>query len=220
MTYFSNRRRRRRRSRTYNRRHRRHRRHYNRHRRGHRRRRHYNRRRRGRGRRRFANASAAVGGVFGRTKRLAFSVPKLAPKILVGVGGGIANAYATGLVTGWLPSMITAGPLQYLWGIGTAAALGSLTAIASRSYAPWVFFGGLFQVATDVVRQYVVPVLSRFIPGLHGLGDYLTVQDAQNARPLGYFGDYLTPQAAAAARPLGYMGNMNDTFVSEELAAL
>lgn len=217
MTYFSNRRRRRR-SRTSNRHRRRHRRHYNRHRRHRSRRRHSNRHRRGR--RRHRNASAAVGGVFGRTKRLAFSVPKLAPKILVGVGGGIANAYVTGIVTGYLPSIATAGPLQYLWGIGTAAALGSLTAMASRSYAPWVFFGGLFQVATDVVRQYIVPVLSRFIPGLHGLGDYLTVGDAQNARPLGYFGDYLTPQAAAAARPLGYMGNMNDTFVSEELAAL
>jgi hypothetical protein len=218
MTYFSNRRRRRR-SRTYNRRHRRHRRHYNRHHRRHRRRRHYNRHRRHRRRRRNA-ATATAGGVFGRTKRLAFSVPKLAPKILVGVGGGIANAYATGIVTGYLPSMVSSGPLQYLWGIGTAAALGSLTAMVSKSYAPWVFFGGLFQVATDVVRQYVVPLLSKFIPGLHGLGDYLTVADAQNARPLGYFGDYLTPQAAAAARPLGYMGNMNDSFVSEELAAL
>lgn len=219
MTYFSNRRRRRR-SRTYNRHRRRHRRHYNRHRRGRGRRRHYNRHRRG-GRRRRRNAgSMAVGGVFGRTKRLAFSVPKLAPKILIGVGGGIANAYATGIVTGYLPSMISSGPLQYLWGIGTAAALGSLTAMVSKSYAPWVFFGGLFQVATDVVRQYVVPILSKFVPGLHGLGDYLTVSDAQNARPLGYFGDYLTPQAAAAARPLGYMGNMNDSFVSEELAAL
>lgn len=133
--------------------------------------------------------------------------------------GMLGNAWLSGFVGGFMPSMLRAGPGSYLVGLASAGLLGAATAMVSRTYAPGVFFGGVGKVVIDILNKYVVPMIPS-IPGLHGLGDYLTPMAAAAARPLGYFGDYLTPQAAAAARPLGDFGNMNDSYVSEELAAL
>ena len=43
-------------------------------------------------------------------------------------------------------------------------------------------------------------LMSSLLPKLGAFDDYLTVQNATDARPLGYFNDYLTVANAAAAR--------------------
>lgn len=143
-----------------------------------------------------------------------------AKKALVVGAGMIGNAWLSGFVGGFLPSVVTSTPFNYVLGLGTAGLLGLGTAMVSRGAAVPVAFGGVLQVVVDAMRQYVLPLVSQYIPGMHGMmgmDDYLTVQNAANARPLGYFGDYLTVQNAAQARPLG---NMNDAYVTEELAGL
>lgn len=138
--------------------------------------------------------------------------PKLLIRAGTVVGGALGNAYLTGMVSSYLPSMLASGPGNYAVGLGTAglmgAALGALP--MTRNVAGDVFFGGVIEVATRAIKEYVVPM----IPGLSGLGDYLSTADAAGARPLG---DYLTPANAASARPLGdYYGG--DHYIAEELA--
>jgi hypothetical protein len=222
MTYFSNRRRRRR-SRYSNRRrrhhNRRHRRHYNRRRRHHnrRRRRHYNRRHRRHRRSWYANASSRFNL---QTVKRGFS-----KKALVFAASGAVGYKLNPVLTAYaekLPgvSMLAAYPIgDALLRVAMAGVTGAVLSFVPSVGGPLgagAFAGGLIQVGVDLMGRYVFP----YVPGLRGLGDYLTVSDAANARPLGFFGDYLTPQAAAAARPLGFMGSMSDNYVGEELAAL
>lgn len=126
------------------------------------------------------------------------------------VGGALGNAWLTGAVSGFLPSMLQSGVGGYVVGLASAGVLGAGVGMVAPRYASDVFLGGVLEVMTRVVKQYVVPML----PGMSGLGDYLTVANAQEARPLG---DYLTVANAQQARPLGdYYG---DEYISEELAA-
>jgi hypothetical protein len=221
MTYFNNKRRRRR-GRYNNRRRSSRRRFNNRH--------HRSRRRSRNGRRRSRNGSVGGGGAAlslrspVKAALAGFNFGTLKKAGVFGVGM-LANAWATGFVGGFLPSVLSSAPGNYVIGLAAAGILGAGTAMVSRAYAPQIFFGGVLKVAIDILNRYVVPMIPH-IPFLHGLGDYLTPQAAAAARPLnglGYFGDYLTPQAAANARPLngmGDFGNMNDSYISEELAAL
>ncbi|NDQ57328.1 MAG: hypothetical protein GZ088_09685 [Acidipila sp.] len=148
-----------------------------------------------------------------------FSLPTAKKALMVGAGM-IGNAWLSGFVGGFLPSVVSSTPFNYVLGLGTAGLLGLGTAMISRSAAIPVAFGGVVQVVVDAMRQYVLPLVAPYIPGMHGmmgLDDYLTPMNAANARPLGYMGDYLTPMNAAQARPLG---DMNDAYFTEELAGL
>jgi len=183
----------------------------------HRRKRHYNRRGR-KGRRRYSRNPD--GGVTLRRPMAAIMAgfkPNTLMKAGVVVGGAIGNAWLASMVSGFLPEVLKTGPGNYLVGLGTAGLLGAGVGMLAPRFAAPVFFGGVLEVVTRAVKQYIVPL----IPGIpkSGMEDYLTVADAAAARPLGYFGDYLTPADAAAARPLGYMGQ-GDEYISEELAAL
>lgn len=125
------------------------------------------------------------------------------------VGGALGNAWLSGAVSGFLPSMLQSGIGGYAVGLASAGVLGGIVSMAAPRYSGDVFLGGVLEVMTRMVKEYVVPMLP-----LKGMGDYLTVANAQEARPLG---DYLTVANAREARPLGdYYG---DEYISEELAA-
>jgi hypothetical protein len=89
--------------------------------------------------------------------------------------------------------------------------LGSETPESLMSQNPFTLGPDYTQAVTP---EDYMPQLEYAQQTLHGMGDYLTVGDAANARPLGRFGDYLTVGDAAAARPLGALGRtMNDAVI-------
>jgi len=136
--------------------------------------------------------------------------PQVLKKALVITGGALGNAWFSGVVSGFLPGMLQTGPGSYVTGLASAGVLGAGVGMVSPRMAGDVFFGGVLEVVTRGVKEYVLPIL----PGMSGLGDYLTRTNAMEARPLG---DYLTRQNAAEARPLGdYYG---DEYVADELAS-
>jgi hypothetical protein len=90
------------------------------------------------------------------------------------------------------------GVVGVLTSIGSAALTAALIGIAKPGWVAPAFIGGLMGVGLTVAKQYIMPTVSK----LTGLGDYLTVQNARDARPLGQF----TRQDAIDARPLGCYG--------------
>ena len=131
------------------------------------------------------------------------------------VGGALGNAAATGAISNFLPSMFQEGPLNYGVGLVSAGLLGGAAKRVLPRQANNIFFGAVLEVVTRAVKDYVVPL----IPGLSGMGDYLTRRNAAEARPLGGLNDYLTRQNAAQARPLGNMGDYyGERHIQEELA--
>lgn len=140
-----------------------------------------------------------------------FNVKTLSRAAVI-TGGALGNAWLTGAVGSFLPDMLTAGPGSYVTGLASAGVLGAGAGMISPKMAGDVFFGGVIEVMTRAVREYIVPML----PGLSGMGDYLTVANAREAQPLGYMGDYLTVNNAREAQPLGGYG---EGTVAEELAA-
>jgi len=137
---------------------------------------------------------------------------KLLSRAGVMVGGALGNAALSGTASGYMPGVLQSGPGSYVVGLGTAGLLGAGVGMVMPRLAGDVFLGAVLEVVTRAVKDYVVPL----IPGMSGMGDYLTRTDAATARPLG---DYLTRTDAATARPLGdYYGG--DQYISEELAAM
>jgi hypothetical protein len=92
------------------------------------------------------------------------------------------------------------GIVGALTGIGSAALTAALIGIAKPAWVAPAFIGGLMGVGLNVAKEYILPTVGKLKAGI---GDYLTVSDARNARPLG---DYLTVQNARDARPLGCYG--------------
>jgi len=136
--------------------------------------------------------------------------PQVLKKAAVITGGALGNAWFSGVISGVLPGVLQTGPGSYVTGLASAGVLGAGVGMVSPRLAADVFFGGILEVVTRAVKQYVVPML----PGMSGMGDYLTTSNAASARPLG---DYLTTGNAASARPLGdYYG---DEYVADELAS-
>jgi hypothetical protein len=149
------------------------------------------------------------------------------------VGGALGNAWLSGMVSGFLPGVMSSRPLNYVTGLATAGVLGAGVGMVSSRYAGKVFFGGVLEVVMRAVKDYIVPMLPI---GMSGLGDYLTRSNAAEARDLGDYltrsnaaeardlGDYLTRSNAAEARDLGGMGYTYDYYgegtIGEELAGL
>jgi hypothetical protein len=132
------------------------------------------------------------------------------------VGGAVGNGALTGIVSRYLPGMLTSGWGSYATGLAMAGITSQLVGMLAPKYKRDVFMGGMLQVLLQVYNNELAPKLS----GLDGLlGDYLTQPQAADARPLGYLGDYLTQPQAADARPLGDLNAAADLTVSEVLAA-
>jgi hypothetical protein len=101
------------------------------------------------------------------------------------VGGALGNAVLSGMVGNFMPAMLQTGPGNLVLGLGTAGLLGAASGLVlSPRQAGSVFLGGVIEVVTRGVRQYLLPTLS----GISGLGDYLTRQNAADARALGCVG--------------------------------
>lgn len=139
--------------------------------------------------------------------------PKVLTKAAVITGGALGNAWLSGTLSGFLPSMLQTGPGSYVVGLASAGLMGAGVGMVSPKMAGDVFFGGVLEVVTRAVKEYVLPAL----PGMSGMGEFLTREDAATARPLG---DYLTPQNAQTAQSLGYVGDYyGDETVADELVA-
>ena len=131
------------------------------------------------------------------------------------VGGALGNAWLSGAVGSFLPGMLQSGIGSYATGLATAGILGAGVSMIAPRQAGKVFFGGVLEVVTRAVKEYVVPM----IPGMSGMGDYLTRGNAAEARNLHGIGDYLTRGNAAEARNLHGLGDYyGDYHVREELA--
>lgn len=132
-------------------------------------------------------------------------------------GGAAANAAVSTLVSSLIPlDFLKKGPGNYIVGLGTAGLTGFAVGKVKRDWAAPIFLGGVIQVVTRAINEFILPML----PGMKGLGDYLTVADARDARALG---DYLTVSDARNARALGYMAQQDtggDRYIAEELAEL
>jgi len=188
--------------------------------------------------------------------------PKVLLSALPVVGGAIGNAMFAGMLSSRLPSFLQSGLPNLAVGAASAGLLGALVGVVSRRLAAPVFFGGMVEVMTRVIRQYLLPTVGKL---KSGIGDYLTRANAADARPLGcfaggcgmgsgplgpwnptghrspedyaaeaintftpefvgsatpedltpqYMGDYLTVANAREARPLGALGyTMNDAAI-------
>jgi hypothetical protein len=137
-----------------------------------------------------------------------FSLETLS-KAAVVTSGALGNAWLSGMIGGFMPGFLATGIGSYATGLASAGLLGAGVGMVAPRFAAPIFFGGVLEVMMRAFKQYVTPL----IPGMSGLGDYLTREDAATARPLG---DYLTRQDAATARPLGnYYG---EEYIAEELA--
>lgn len=77
------------------------------------------------------------------------------------------------------------GIMGIVSGIGSAALTAALVGILRPAWVGSAFIGGLMGVGLNVAKQYIMPTVGRLKAGI---GDYLTVGDAQNARPLGCYG--------------------------------
>jgi hypothetical protein len=154
-------------------------------------------------------------GVLGATTT-AFNA-NLIKSALPVIGGVISARFVTEKLAGVsaLPSFLKSGIGSYALALVGAGLSYVGTRAVMPKYARAVLFGGSIYVMTQVMNRYVFPKLG-FSPMLTGMGSYLTVSDAQHARPLDGLEDYLTPANAADARPLFGMGHMT----SEELAGL
>ena len=187
----------------------------------------YNRHRRharnGRHRRHHRNPGASImsaGSGILKSATSAFNVGTL-EKAGVVVGGLVANEYASHYLAKLGNKVFPSIPLDSGWqsllvGLVSAGLLGYGTKMVYPRYAAPVFFGAVIQVVKQGVHEYIQPHL----PTLSGMGDYLTVGNAQSARPLGYFGDYLTVGNAQSARPLGEFAAIGEQAVGAELSSM
>ncbi len=225
------RRRRGRRRRSYNRR-----RTYRRRRRNMGRRHSYNRRRRGRrrshGRRRARNQGTGAAALRRwTTAPLAAYDAKVLTDVATVAAGALANNVVVRVAEKYIPGypdMLKEGIPGILVRLGFAGVTGAGAARVLGPNVGWkVFYGGALQAMMDVFNTYVVPN----VPFLQGLDDFLTVEDARRARPLGTYDDYelgmsgmndfLTVEDARRARPLGQMPDEeSELYVAEELAAI
>lgn len=150
--------------------------------------------------------------------------PKMLTTSALAVSGAVGNAWLSGAVSAYLPSMLKTGPGSYVVGLVTSGLLGGAVSTVAPKYAPSVFLGSLMGVAMRAYDQYVSPMF-------HGMGDYLTRGDAASAQSLGDYlsrgdamsaqslGDYLSRGDAMSAQALGgYYGG--DQYISEELASV
>ena len=144
--------------------------------------------------------------------------PQLLTKGAVVLGGFVANSLLLNQVNklGFVAAFLKAGPGSYVIGLGTAGLAGALAGTVMPGYGVTLAFGGVLQQLVRAYNQYLAP-MSSYLPKLGAFGDYLTVENAANARPLGYMRDYLTRENAQNARPLG---SMADNYIGEELASL
>lgn len=133
------------------------------------------------------------------------------------IGGIITTRIITEKLAGlgFVPSMLKSGVGGYVLSLfGAGVSYVGAKAVAPK-YARSVLMGGAIYTMTQVLSRYVFPMLG-FSPMLTGMGSYLTVSDARNARPLSGLESYLTVADAKDARPLSGLEHMT----TEELAGL
>lgn len=139
------------------------------------------------------------------------------------VKGGIMAAGALGndlladqivkIAGAYLPGFMKKGqPGYYIIGLGSAALLGMgarmVPVQAVRGNAGALALGAVLGQVMRAANEYLTPVIKGWV-GSYGLGDFLSVSDAQRAQALG---DYLSVQDSQRAVPLGEM------TIAEELA--
>jgi hypothetical protein len=141
--------------------------------------------------------------------------PHTLTKGAVVLGGFVGNSLIVKQLNGlsFVPAFLKDGVGSYAVGLATAGLAGALAGLAAPGYGGTVAFGGVMQQIVRAYNQYLAP-MSSFLPKLGAFGDYLTRENAANARPLG---DYLTRENAQNARPLG---SLSDNYIGEELASL
>jgi hypothetical protein len=140
----------------------------------------------GRRRRRARNTGWAPGyalnpgAILGSAKK-GFSLDVVTATVPLALGA-LGNIYARKMIRPYLPAF-----LQNQWsdaavGLATAGGLAALTKTFNPGYSHRVLLGGIVQVLSGVVGQFV---------GGASMGDYLTEQSAMNARPLGGLGQMM-----------------------------
>lgn len=157
----------------------------------------------------------------------------------VTVVGMFSNAYLMSLINPYLPNALKSGIGGYAARLVTAGGAGILTSLVSPKHAGPIAWGGVLETLRAAFGEYLMPTVTSVLPGpkaavstAKGFGDYLSVQNAQQARSLGDYslgddfddnmsgmGDYLSVQNAKQARSLGGFGDGEDT-IAEELAGM
>jgi hypothetical protein len=151
--------------------------------------------RRGRRGRRF-NPIGAAGSLVGSLTS-GFNVGTLKTAGVL-VGGGLANAMLSKQIISLVPvDFLKTGMGSYATRLASAGLLSGLVRMVAPQYSGPVLTGAVMQVALKAISEYF-PSMSF----LSGMGDYLTLSQVQQARPLSGLGDYLTSQQVAQARPL------------------
>jgi hypothetical protein len=143
-----------------------------------------------------------------------YSIPTLTSAATVTVGA-LANNALYRVVSGFIPvTFLKSGPGAALGKIGLSGITGAAVGLLRPQMASEIFFGGVLQAVMDLFNTYVTPN----IPGLSGLADYLSVEDARRAQALG---DYLSVEDARRAQALGTMPDEEgEVYIAEELAAI
>lgn len=99
--------------------------------------------------------------------------PKLLAKSLPVIGGMFANSFLSGAISNRLPAILAVGPGSYVTGLLSAGLLGAGTKILLPRFAGDVFFGGIIQVVSRAIDEFVRPAASAAIEtvkGMAGLG--------------------------------------------------
>lgn len=163
---------------------------------------------RGKRRRARNGFSSALGGVTS-----GFNLGLIKNGALV-VAGAVGNNFLTKQLSRIVPvNFLKTSPGNYVTGLLASGILGMVAKFVTPKYAPVFFFGGVLDVVMRAVNQYVLP-LAKLSP-LKGLADYLTPGNARGAVPLNGIddydddgmGSYLTVSDAANARPLSGMSD-------------
>ena len=125
------------------------------------------------------------------------------------------------------PEFLKDGPGEIAGKLAMAGITGAGVGMINAGLASEVFFGGVLQCVMDAFNQYVIPN----VPGLSGLGDFLTRADFAGRQALGDYasvrdlsaaqnlGDYASVQALSQAQNLGSDGQ-GESYIAEELAAI
>jgi len=94
------------------------------------------------------------------------------------------------------PEFLKDGPGEIAGKLAMAGITGAGVGMINAGLASEVFFGGVLQCVMDAFNEYVIPN----VPGLSGLGDYLTRADFAGRQALG---DYASVRDLSAAQNLG-----------------
>lgn len=147
--------------------------------------------------------------------------PRAVLRTLPVIGGMFGNTIVTGWVSRMMPDFLASGPGNYVVGLGSAGLLGAAVGMLRPRWAAPVFMGGVIEVMTRILRQWVMPVVGS---GVSGLGRYFNTWQQSSA--LGKFnlwqqapglGDFNLWTQDPALGCVGCVNGMHDHVAAQEL---